>query len=432
MTAALLERLLEGALPDPDGGPPLTVPTRAVIIAPSVLDAAVPCLKELALGRRFAVVSDGITHRILGARVERALASFAAAETILLPDRPHADEAMVETIRRGAAHADALIAVGAGTINDLCKYAGALDRKPYAVFATAPSMNGYTSVNAAITVQGHKTSRPAQGALAVFMDLDILCAAPPRLIRAGLGDSLCRPTAQADWLLAHLLLDQPYRLAPFALLEHDEEALFAEPGALCRGEPGAMTRLARTLILSGFGMTLAGGSYPASQGEHLISHYAEMMGDPGWPLTLHGEQIGVATLTMARLQERMLADGPPRLEPCPLSEADFVAHFGAALGRSCWESFRKKKLDAESTEQLNGRLAERWPAIRERIARIHRPAGALERVLEGAGAPSSSAELPWPRAFYRQAVRHAREIRDRFTFLDLAADSGFVPESIEP
>ena len=104
-----------------------------------------------------------------------------------------------------------LIAVGSGTINDLCKYASALDGKPYAVFATAPSMNGYTSVNAAITVEGHKKSLPAQAAAGVFFDLEVLAAAPVRLIRAGLGDSVCRCTAQADWLLAHLLLGRPYR-----------------------------------------------------------------------------------------------------------------------------------------------------------------------------------------------------------------------------
>ena len=33
MTADTLDALLRGALPDPDGGPPLAVPTRAVVIA---------------------------------------------------------------------------------------------------------------------------------------------------------------------------------------------------------------------------------------------------------------------------------------------------------------------------------------------------------------------------------------------------------------
>jgi glycerol-1-phosphate dehydrogenase [NAD(P)+] len=49
----------------------------------------------------------------------------------------------------------------------------------------------------------------------------------------------------------------------------------------------------------------------------------------------------------------------------------------------------------------------------------------LENVLLRAGAPLAPEDLSWPRAFYDTAVRHAREIRNRYTFLDLAADSGF-------
>ena len=114
------------------------------------------------------------------------------------------------------------------------------DGKPYVVFATAPSMNGYTSVNAAITDRRPQEIAGGAGAGRRRSSIStVLAAAPPRMIRSGLGDSLCRPTAQADWLLAHLLLDQPYRTMPFVLLEDDEAQLFAESGcadgaAICR------------------------------------------------------------------------------------------------------------------------------------------------------------------------------------------------------
>ena len=68
---------------------------------------------------------------------------------------------------------------------------------------------------------------------------------------------------------------------------------FAKAGALVAGDIGAMEVLARTLVLSGLGMTICGGSYPASQGEHLISHYIDMLGDPSWPASFHGEHIAV-------------------------------------------------------------------------------------------------------------------------------------------
>ena len=426
MTGDALDSLLRGTFADPDGGPALTVPTRSVVIADTLAGDEAELVAGLHLGRKLALVGDDNTRRVLGARVSAALAPIAQVTEIPLPGRPHADQETAEAIRRDSAGCDALIAVGSGTINDLCKYVAVQDGKPYAVFATAPSMNGYTSVNAAITVDGHKKSLSAVAAAGVFLDLEVLSQAPPRMIRSGLGDSLCRPTAQADWLLAHLLLDRPYREAPFALLAADEPALFESVEALMQGDLEAMRLLARTLVLSGFGMTLCGGSHPASQGEHLISHIIEMMPPAGCPEAFHGEQIGVTTLTMARLQDRMLAEGPPHLRASAPDEAAVKSHFGAELGAACWREFAGKRLDETAAERLNARLVARWDKIRARLAAVTRPSAVLEAVLRKAGAPTTPEALGWPATFYREAVRHAREIRDRYTFLDLAGDSGLL------
>lgn len=424
MSAERLRRLLAGTLPNPDGGGCLRVPTRSVVIAPDLSGREAVLVQELGLGPRLLVVSDPTTRRVLGERVAAALQGIAGVEERVLEEQPHADRDTAERIRARAAGCDALVAVGSGTVNDLCKYAAHQAGTPYAVFATAPSMNGYTSANAAITTHGHKQSLPATPPLGVFMDLAVLAAAPARMIRSGLGDSLCRPTAQADWLLAHRLLDQPYREAPFQLLAEDEPALLAAPEALLNGDPSAMARLARTLVMSGFGMTLCGSSHPASQGEHLISHYLDMLGDPVWPESFHGEHIAVTTLTMARLQETLLAGAVPELRACELDEAAFVARYGRPLGESCWASFRPKCLTAQRARELNRRLAADWSDIRARIGAVIRPAAELEAVLRRAGAPTRPADLGIPEVAYRDAVRHAREIRDRYTFLDLAADSG--------
>jgi len=50
----------------------------------------------------------------------------------------------------------------------------------------------------------------------------------------------------------------------------------------------------------------------------------------------------------------------------------------------------------------------------------------LHDAVKRIGAPATPEDLGLPGAFYRDAVMHAREIRDRFTFLDLAADSGLL------
>lgn len=415
-----LERLLAGRFADPDGPGTLAVATRHVVLAPDLAGQAPSLLRAAGLGHhRWAVVSDENTHPILGAHIVETTAAVAS----VVLQQPHADADTVAAVQARTRDADALIAVGSGTINDLCKYAAFLDRKPYVAFGTAPSMNGYTSPTAAITVHGLKKSLPAAAPAGVFLDLGILARAPARLIRAGLGDSLCRSTAQTDWLLAHLLRDEPYREAPFALLREDEGPLFAAAGDLTRGGIDAIRLLARTLVLSGYGMAICGSSMPASQGEHLISHYADMMGDPAWPASLHGEQIGVTTLTAARLQEILLAGAAPRLRPSSPTRAALLSRFGAARGESCWAEFAKKRLDKTDAEAMSARALARWPEIRRRVDAIRRPAAELEDVLRRAGAPARPEALGWPPAFYAQAVTHAREIRNRWTVLDLAADA---------
>lgn len=431
MTKSIISRLLEGTLPDPDqnGRVPLSVPTKQVIIADSLADQEAMLVEQLALDPPYAVISDPLTFAALGRRVEHALSSVGPVISIRLGDRPHADMNTVNLLMAKTANAGSLIAVGSGTINDLCKYVASKTAKHNAVFATAPSMNGYTSVSAAISEHGLKKSLPATAPRAVFMDLNVLAHAPVRLIRSGLGDSICRSTAQADWLLSHLLLGSAYRQAPFALLAEDEKALLAEPEALLAGDLEAMARLARTLILSGFGMTICGGSFPASQGEHLISHHIEMKPPTGWVASFHGEQIAVTTCVMARLQEQMLNGSQPRLEPSTVTEQAMIEHFGKETGSACWKEFQPKRINAAQAEELNDRLDRLWPEICAQIHSVTVPPAQLVSTLQRAGAPTTFSDIDLPKNYFLSAVTRAREIRNRYTFLDLGADAGRLDAS---
>ena len=135
----------------------------------------------LDLGPRVAVVGDENTWPVLGARVAAALPG---AEAIVL-DHPKADEANADLLQERARHADALIAVGSGTINDLCKYVTHRTGRRCAVFATAASMDGYVTTTVSITRDGFKLSLPAHAPAGVFFDLSVLAAAPLRMMRAG-------------------------------------------------------------------------------------------------------------------------------------------------------------------------------------------------------------------------------------------------------
>jgi glycerol-1-phosphate dehydrogenase [NAD(P)+] len=421
----VLAQLLSGHWRDPEAGALQTVPAVRVAIEPSLCGKEAELVAPLRLGRAVAVVSDQNTRRVLGHRVESALSRLGTVLPIVL-DNPHADAATAQTLRQACASSDALVAVGSGTINDLCKFVAAADRKPYAVFATAPSMNGYASRNAAITVDGHKQTLPAAPPVGIFMDLEVLAAAPARLIRAGMGDSLCRSTAQADWLLSHHLLGTPYRTAPFTLLADDEPGWMREPEALLHGDLTAMEALARTLVLSGLGMTICDGSYPASQGEHLISHYIDMFAPPSRGAYFHGEQVAVATLTMASIQERMLRSGVPQLHSATVSREDLGKRFGPEVGDACWCEYAPKHFIDGALRDLQARVAALWSEIVIAMGKVTIPAGKIRSVLERAGCPTTPEEIGLTPAFYATAVRDGRFLRNRYTFLDLADSAGML------
>src|SRR5690349_54661 len=134
-----LGELLAGRYRDPRTGELLAAAARSVVIEDSLDGGEAELVEALGVGRRLAVVSDVDTFAALGERVQRALASRFTVLPVTLGREPHAD---VETLARLAAaldpRLDAVIAVGSGTINDLCKLAARDRGVPQLVFATAP------------------------------------------------------------------------------------------------------------------------------------------------------------------------------------------------------------------------------------------------------------------------------------------------------
>lgn len=384
-----------------------------IVIEPHLRATAKELIESIGFGnRQLLVVCDNATHAAMGERIIRET----GAEFLMLGGVPHADMAAVESVRH--AKADALIAVGSGTINDICKYASFLDCKEYAVFPTAPSMNGYFSANASMTKNGHKLSLPAHLPKGIFCDLAVLAQAPRRLISSGLGDSLCRPTAQADWLLSHILWDTAYDPAPFTLLAPYEKELFSHSDKLMAGDMHVIELLIKTLLVSGLGMVLAKGSYPASQGEHLIAHTMEMKHGASLPQSYHGEQIGVCTLAMASLQQQLLSENLI-LRKLDNPERAITEYFGDALAESVLRSYQSKHNLYARYDTINQRLLTESSAIRDAIQAVTPPENFLHKVLVAAQCPIKAKDIGWKETDFHAATGHARFIRDRFTFLDL-------------
>ena len=76
-------------------------------------------------------------------------------------------------------------------------------------------------------------------------------------------------------------------------------------------------------------------------------------------------------------------------------------------------------------------LRAEWPQMRAELAGLALPSAAeIRAVLQAAGAPASLDELGIERDEAFDALARARDIRDRYTVLDLAFELGFFPGGI--
>lgn len=416
------------------------IPTRHISVGRGALDALPEALAATGGPKRLLAVSDAATRRAAWEAIASRLRPLGVAITeVVLPPGPHgpplADEANRQRIQDAMQpDTDAVLAMGSGTINDLAKIASRVCGKPYLVCATAPSMNGYPSTNASLLEAGLKVTRPAQGPAAILADLAILCAAPLPMIQAGLGDLLSQRTALVDWRLSSLVEGTRYCAAVAGLVAAPIQRVVRMADALARREESAVEALIEALILSGFTMVMAGQSSPASGAEHLISHYWEMeAAASGRAEPLHGAQVGVTCILTADLMGRLARtaardlSGPSHDLPGAWEDAESTL---AARHGSLWpairEEARSKHRGAADRAERFARFRERWTEIWTALDPLRPDPASLRDALRRAGAPTTPADLGLPVESVERALLSAREIRNRYTILDLAAEVGLL------
>ena len=279
----------------------------------------------------------------------------------------HADDETVEHVRQLIRGSSGVLAVGSGTVNDIVKRAGELEGKPYTIFGTAASMNGYASGIAAILSNGLKTTVPARPARSIILDTQVLSEAPAELTQAGLGDLMSKPVSDSDWWLANELEESGYSTLPSQIVDHAVQEAIAAAAGLAERDPSAHGALGRALVLSGVAMVVAGSSSPASGGEHLISHLWDMEAHrEGRAVRLHGAQVGVATCISAALYQTIIETQSPQFVNPPRWADERVRIERAWRTRACHHG-----AGTEKTRSGGGRVAvlrDRWSDIRDGLA----------------------------------------------------------------
>ncbi len=392
---------------------------------------------DLASSLRVAVVADARTWEVCGRRAFAALerAQFDAVEVIVADGEhgtPTCDDATFGVLlaRLRGAGPGMVVGVGSGVVNDLCKWTSFELGIPYAVVATAASMNGYAAANVAPTVGGVKILIEARPPVAVIAEPDVIAGAPQEMISAGFGDTIAKHQSNSDWWMNRLLLGEYY--CDFcASIAGDLEPLYlTRPEGIRERDASAVGGLFAALFWSGVAMTLMGTSVPASGGEHLLSHTLDMIAMArGHGHDLHGRQVGVGTLLSAALYERILAIQTPRLCALP-PEVDKRFWGTGPVVEAVARQYEAKKASLDAVRQ-HLTQADGWDRLRSHLAGLPRSPRTIRDWLERAGGPTSPEEIGCSREQLREAALHMHEIRKRFTVVDLAWMLGILPDSLD-
>lgn len=272
-------------------------------IKPNALYKVGKYLRKNGFHRIALFYGDGIKE-LVGQSIDISLDSSEITVTAEETVRTNDIADVVSTAFRLPREAQAIVAVGGGIAVDFGKYAGFLARLPVIAVPTAISNDGFASPGASLVVDGRRTSAHAAIPFGVVIDTTVIQRSPARFTHSGVGDLLSKYSAVEDWKRAYRSTGEPVNDFAVMISLQSVENLVNHPHKSL-GDHAFLQLVCGALVMSGVAMEVSGSSRPASGSEHLISHaYDQVATTP----SLHGLQVGVATLATLWLQENPARD----------------------------------------------------------------------------------------------------------------------------
>ena len=412
-----------------------------VISGAGVIRQIPQVVRELGAKKVF-VLSDLNTYAAAGEQVCKLLsdAGIPFQSFTLQSRQPHPDEYWVgSAVMHMEQNCDAVIAVGSGVVNDIGKMLAALSRLPYVIVGTAPSMDGYASATSSMTRSGLKVSINTKAADVIIGDTDILCQAPMRMLRAGLGDMIAKYVSICEWRMANIITGEYYCEEVAQLIRSALQQCVDGAKGLLRREKDAVQAVFEGLVIGGVAMNYAGCSRPASGNEHYISHIVDMRAvEFGTAEDLHGVQCAIGTLETLRLYEKLLTVKPDKEKALAHAVAfcydDWAAQLRAFLGKGAGSMIaleaREGKYDPKAHADRLEIILSNWDALLDIIRQELPTASRVEQLLQKIGAPTTLPQIGVEAGLESMIFRATKDIRDKYVLSRLLWDLGILDEML--
>lgn len=386
------------------------------------------------------VACDEITYGIAGEKVMNILhdANIDAKAHVFtggrfIPNEESLGKLMIDAPR----DLDLVVAVGTGSINDMCRFFSYQMNVPYAIVATAAPMDGFASSGAALMVDNIKQTIPAQTPLFIIGDTDILCGAPTRMISAGLGDLLGKFTCLNDWRISKIVNDEYYCDTVVNLVKDCIENVLKNADKAASRDPKVIGDIMEGLVLTGVAMSFVGNSRPAAGCEHHLNHYWEAIEiQNGQIPVLHGIEVGLAEVVILKMTEFLRESRP---------DFDAAREKAKQYDQAAWEEKMKevygtasdaiielehesKKNDPEGRLKRIDKIEENWDEIVKLMNDYMPSAERMIEILKSLDAPYFPSQVGFSDEMLYNALVYGKENRARYTLLSMMGDLGVLED----
>lgn len=365
--------------------------TEVVEIGSGIVHKTGQILSKVGFPKKIIAVADKNTLKASEGLLESLESSGFDIKLKLYDNCTRADMDQVIELQEESKGLSGILAIGTGSIGDLCRVVSYRENIEFAIFATAPSMDGFASDTAPIIENDFKLTRQAKQPKVIIADTKILAESPAELKAAGFGDMVGKFTAIADWKIANLLIGEYYCDAIAKLTLDGLKKVTEQAARLSENDEEAAASVMEGLVMSGLAMMLAGSSRPASGGEHVLSHFWECkkLVAKLWP-EYHGKKVGVASVIVNKLY-RKLAEEHEQIEPTA-DKTDWEA-VKAAYGPDLTDDMMKMNNPTITDEIDPALLKTKWPEIRKIIFETLPEDEKLVSLMKKAGAAITPEEV---------------------------------------
>lgn len=286
-----------------------------------IKEGAIECIAQvLADYQNIYMVCDENTYRVLGEKAQEILKENNKnvyrhiLKGEVLPNAANIGDVLIHMndpkaesdIFAYSPKPDIILAVGSGVVNDICRLVSYRVGIPYAIAATAPSMDGYASAGSPTLFDSTKATIKCTTPRYIIADLDVMKDAPYDMLQSGIGDMFGKYIGILDWELARDY-NGDYYCEQIAEDVIKATNLCMENGyKLKEREPKCIKNIMEGFMVTGLGMAYVGNSRPASGSEHIVAHAWELESvEKGEKPNLHGLEVCEGTLLIAEMYRHL-------------------------------------------------------------------------------------------------------------------------------